>query len=353
MSKIVSALKALPIEGNYEKIFSVIDSHTAGEAARVIVGGLPDIPGATMAEKKDYIAKNLDDYRTALMFEPRGHTEMFGAYLLPPTIYEADLGLIFMDGGGYLNMCGHNAIAATAIALETGIIPRKKMGNTEKVALETPAGLIKATAFYDDCGKRVKEVTFANVKSFLYKVDQKIIIPEIGEVTFDISFGGSFFVIIHASELGLKITPDNARILTKLGMRIKQAVNEQIDVLHPTLPHIKTVDLVEIYDAPTHPDADYKNVVIFGDGQLDRSPCGTGTSAKMATLHAKGELKLGDKFVYESILGTLFTGVIVEETEVAGIPAIVPEITGSSYITGFTNFVIDPKDPVKHGFKLT
>jgi len=352
MSKIISALKAFPVRENYEKVFSVIDSHTAGEPTRVIVDGFPDIPGTTMAEKKEYIVKHYDDYRTALMFEPRGHNEMFGAVILPPTVDGADLGLIFMDGGGYLNMCGHNAIAAVTIAFEVGLVKRKGQGEMEIIVLETPAGLVKAGAYFDDCGKRVKEVSFNNVKSFLYKENQKIDLLGIGEITFDISFGGSFFVIIHASELGLKIIPDNARLLTKLGMKIRDAVNEQIKVQHPTLSHIKTVDLVEIYDDPTHPDADYKNVVIFGDGQLDRSPCGTGTSAKMATLHAKGELKLGDKFVYESILGTLFTGVIWEETEVDGITAIVPEITGSSYITGFTNFVVDPNDPVKHGFKL-
>jgi len=352
MSKIVSALKTLPIPGDYEKVFSVIDSHTAGEPARVIVDGLPDIPGATMAEKKDYIVKHHDDYRTALMFEPRGHNDMFGAFLLPTTVEEADIGIVFMDGGGYLNMCGHNTIAAVAIVLEAGIVERKEQGPTEVVVLETPAGLVRATALYDECGKRVKEVSFDNVESFLYKENQKINLPGVGEITFDISFGGSFFAILHADELGLKIIPDNASKLSDLCMQIMAAVNEQIEIQHPTLPHIKTVDLVEVYDEPTHPDATYKNVVVFGEGQLDRSPCGTGTSAKMAILHARDQLKVGETFVYESILGTLFKGEIVKETEVDGKKAIVPNITGSAYITGFTNFVLDSKDPVKNGFKL-
>jgi len=352
MSKIISALKTLPIPGNYENVFSVIDSHTAGEPARVIVDGLPDIPGATMAEKKAYIEEYYDHYRTALMFEPRGHNDMFGAFILPTTTSEADLGLVFMDGGGYLNMCGHNAIAAVAIALEVGIVERKEEGTTETVVLETPAGLVRALATYDDCGKRIKEVSFDNVASFLYKENQKIKVPDVGEITLDISFGGSFFAILHAGELGLKIIPDNASKILEVCLKIRAAVNEQIKVQHPTLPHIKSVELVELYDEPTHEEATYKNVVVFGEGQVDRSPCGTGTSAKMAALHAKGELKLGETFVYESILGTLFRGEIVKETQVAGIQAVIPKITGSSYITGFTNFVLDKEDPVKNGFKL-
>lgn len=352
MSNIVSALKTLPIPGNYEKVFSVIDSHTAGEPARVIVDGLPDIPGKTMAEKKAYIVEHYDHYRTALMFEPRGHNDMFGAFLLPTTVEEADIGIVFMDGGGYLNMCGHNTIAAVAIVLEAGIVLRKEEGATETVILETPAGLVKAIATFDDCGKRVKEVSFDNVESFLYKENQKINLPGVGEITFDISFGGSFFAILHADELGLKIVPENASKLSDLCMQIMGLVNEQIEIQHPTLPHIKTVDLVEVYDDPTHPEATYKNVVVFGEGQVDRSPCGTGTSAKMATLYARDQLKVGETFVYESILGTLFRGEIVKETEVAGIKAIVPNVTGSAYITGFTNFVLDAKDPVKNGFKL-
>jgi len=352
MSKIVSALKTLPIPRDYEKVFSVIDSHTAGEPARVIVDGLPDIPGATMAEKKDYIVKHHDDYRTALMFEPRGHNDMFGAFLLPPVREEADIGIVFMDGGGYLNMCGHNTIAAVAIVLEAGIVERKEQGSTETVVLDTPAGLVTAIATYDDCGTRVKEVSFDNVASFLYKEDVKVAVPGVGEITLDISFGGSFFAILHADEIGLKIIPDNASKLSDVSMKIMAAVNEQIEMQHPTLSHIKTVDLVEIYDAPTHPEATYKNVVVFGEGQVDRSPCGTGTSAKMAALHAKGELAMGETFVYESILGTLFKGEIVKETEVAGIKAIIPNVTGSSYVTGFTNFVLDSADPVKNGFKL-
>jgi len=349
-SKLISALANFPMTEQAKQMFSAVDSHTAGEPARIIVNGLPEIPGHSMAEKKQYLLENFDALRTSLMHEPRGHNDMFGAYFLPPTKAEADLGIIFMDSGGYLNMCGHNAIAAVTVAIETGML--KDDGKaTQQVVLETPAGLVTTTAYFDE-DREVQKVSFTNVESFLYKEDVKIKVDGIGEVKLDISFGGSFFAIIDAKEIGLKVTPDYGTKLSQLGMKIMHAVNEQVTVQHPTLSHIKSVDLVEIYDAPTHPEATYKNVVVFGEGQLDRSPCGTGTSAKMATLHAKGELKLGETFVYESILGTLFTGEILEETSVDGIAAIIPKITGSAYITGYNNIIIDPKDPVKDGFML-
>lgn len=348
--ELILALTSFPMNDTKKQMFSAIDSHTAGEPARIIINGLPEIPGNSMDEKKQYLLNHFDSLRTSLMHEPRGHNDMFGAYLLPPTKPEADLGIVFMDSGGYLNMCGHNIIAAVTIAIETGLIKDDKNA-TQKVVIETPAGLVMAIAYFDEF-REVEEVSFANVESFLYKKDVKLHVDGVGKILCDISFGGSFFVIVDAKELGLKVTPDNAVKLSSLGMKILHAVNEQVEIQHPTLSHIQSVDLVEIYDAPTHPEAKYKNVVIFGEGQLDRSPCGTGTSAKMATLNAKGELMLGQTFVYESILGTLFKGKILEETEVDEMTAIIPEITGSAYIIGYNNIIINPKDPVKDGFML-
>lgn len=333
------------------RMISAIDSHTAGEAARIITGGIPNIPGNTMAEKRQYMIDHNDHLRTALMHEPRGHNDMFGAILTAPTIPIADFGILFMDGGGYLNMCGHNTIAAVMAAIETGMVEVGDSEETAQVILDTAAGLVYSTAFLEE-GKKVREVSFKNVPSFLYKKDQKVFIPELGEITFDISFGGSFFVIISAKELGLKVKPSNVNKLTELGMKILKTVNEQIEIEHPVLKHINQADLIEIFDEPTHPDANYKNVVIFGEGQVDRSPCGTGTSAKLATLYARGELGINEPFVYESILGTLFKGRIIEETTIGGITAVVPEIAGSAYITGFNTFLIDPADPLKYGFIL-
>ena len=334
------------------KMISVIDTHTAGEAARLVTAGIPKIPGKDMVEKKQYFIEHLDDVRKSVMFEPRGHQDMFGAFLLPPTKEEADFGLVFMDTGGYLNMCGHNTIAAVTAAVETGMVDVEEGATEKEVVVETPAGLIYATAKLKDKGGKVKEVSFKNVESFLYKRDVELDVEGVGHIKFDISFGGSFFCIISAEQLGLEVKPENASKLKEAGLKIRDAINANIEIQHPTLEHIKTVDLVEIYDKPSHPEATFKNVVVFGDGNIDRSPCGTGTSAKLATLYAKGELKPGEPFVYESILGTLFKGRIVEERKLADFDAIIPEITGSGYILGFSNYVYDPDDSLTYGFLL-
>ena len=273
---------------------------------------------------------------------------MFGSVMTQPCDPDADFGIIFMDGGGYLNMCGHGSIGAMTVAVETGVVPMEEP--VTKVVMEAPAGIIKGDVKVEN-GK-VQSVSIFNVPAFLYKKDQEVELPGVGKVKFDISFGGSFFAIVNAGQLGLKIEPKNAAKLTDLAMELRDIINRDIEIQHPTLEHIKTVDLVEIWDEPTNEKATYKNVVIFGQGQVDRSPCGTGTSAKLATLHARGELKEGEKFVYESILGTLFEGEIVGTTKVGEFDAVLPKITGSAYMTGFNNFLIDEDDPVKYGFIL-
>ena len=332
----------------FVKGIHTIDSHTMGEPTRIVVGGIPKIPGVCMAEKKAYLENNLDYMRTSLMHEPRGHNDMFGSIITASTVEEADFGIIFMDGGGYLNMCGHGSIGAASVAVQSGMVHVEEPYT--HITMESPAGLIKAKVRVEE-GK-AKEISITNVPSFLYKEDVVIHVPEIGDVKLDISFGGSFFAIVSAKELGVKVEANQSDRLLKLGLQIRDIVNHTVKVQHPEQEHIKTVDLVEIYDDPTHEDADYKNVVVFGQGQLDRSPCGTGTCAKLATLHAKGELGVDEKFVYESITGTMFKGRILETTQVGDYDAVIPEITGSAYITGFNHFVIDPEDPLKHGFAL-
>lgn len=332
----------------FSRTIQAIDSHTAGEATRIVVGGIPNIKGNTMPEKKQYLEDHLDHIRTAIMLEPRGHNDMFGSVMTQPCDPDADFGIIFMDGGGYLNMCGHGSIGAMTVAVETGVVPMEEP--VTKVVMEAPAGIIKGDVKVEN-GK-VQSVSIFNVPAFLYKKDQEVELPGVGKVKFDISFGGSFFAIVHASQLGLKIEPKNAAKLTDMAMELRDIINREIEIQHPTLEHIKTVDLVEIWDEPTNEKATYKNVVIFGQGQVDRSPCGTGTSAKLATLHARGELKEGEKFVYESILGTMFEGEIVGTTKVGEFDAVLPKITGSAYMTGFNNFLIDEDDPVKYGFIL-
>lgn len=330
------------------KSIHAVDSHTAGEATRVVVGGVPKIPGKNMPEKKQWLEDNLDYLRTAIMLEPRGHKDMFGSILTQPTVDEADYGIIFMDGGGYLNMCGHGTIGAMTVAVETGMVPVTEP--VTKVVQEAPAGLIHGQVFVED-GK-AKKVSFTNVPAFLYKKDQEVELPGYGKIRFDISFGGSFFAIVKAEQVGLEIVPENAAKLQDLGIQLRDIINKEIPVQHPELPHIHSVDLVEWWSNTETKGATLKNCVVFGQGQVDRSPCGTGTSAKMATLFAKGELKMGEKFFYESILGTIFEGEIVRKAKVGEYDAVIPQITGSAYITGFNHFVIDETDPVKYGFIL-
>lgn len=333
---------------SFSNSLHAVDSHTMGESTRIIVSGIPLIPGRTMSEKKEYLEKNLDYLRTAIMHEPRGHKDMFGAIITPPISPEADLGVIFMDGGGYLNMCGHGSIGVATVAVETDMVEVHEP--ITNIILESPAGLVKARISVEN--GRAKEVSIINVPSFLYKRDLEVDMPDLGKVRFDISFGGSFFAIVKDSELKVKIESKDTNIISRRAMILRDIINKEIPVQHPTKPHIKTVDLIEIYGDPKSEDANYQNVVIFGSGQVDRSPCGTGTSAKMATLYSKGELKINEPFVYESIINTKFKGRILEETTVGEFKAIIPEITGAAFITGFNHFIIDEEDPIRYGFVL-
>ncbi len=332
------------------KSIHAIDSHTVGEPTRIITSGIPKIPGKTMAEKKQYLENNLDYIRTAVMNEPRGHNDMFGSILMEPVSEKANFGIVFMDGGGYLNMCGHGSIGAASAIVETGMVD--VVEPITKVVLEAPAGLIEADVRVEN--DVVKEATITNVPSFLYKSDVQIYVPNVGMVTLDIAFGGSFFAIVNIAQesINLDICVENAHVIKELGMKIRDEVNKNITVAHPYLTHIKTVDLVEFYGPAKNPKATMQNVVVFGAGQIDRSPCGTGTSAKLATLVAKGKLKLNEEFVYESITGTMFTGKAIEKVKIGEFDGIIPQITGRAYVTGFNHFIIDDEDPLKYGFKL-
>ncbi len=333
-----------------KKSIHAIDSHTMGEPTRIITSGIPKIPGKTIADKKEYLEKNLDYIRTAVMNEPRGHNDMFGSILMEPVSEEADFGIVFMDGGGYLNMCGHGSIGASTAIVETGMVEVTEP--ITKVVLESPAGLIRADVRVEN--GVVKESTITNVPSFLYKSDLRINVPTIGEINLDIAFGGSFFAIVDVTQenLNLDICPKNDQVFKEIGVKIRDEVNKSIIVSHPHLSHIKTVDLVEFYGPAKNPQATLQNVVIFGSGQVDRSPCGTGTSAKLATLIAKGKLKLNEDFIYESITGTMFTGRALEEVKIGEYNGIIPQITGRAYVTGFNHFIINDEDPLKYGFKL-
>jgi len=332
----------------FDRVISTVDTHTAGEPTRIVVSGIPKIRGKTLGEKIEYLRKELDFVRSAIMREPRGHNDMFGAIITEPTVPEADLGVIFTDCGGYLTGCGHGSIGVATVAVELGWVRATEPSTT--VLLDTPSGVVKANVHVRN--GRVKGVTIRNVPSFLYKPNVQLSIPSLGDVRLDISFGGNFFALVDASQLGIKIEPTNTERLIDVGIKIKNAINEEVKVNHPLLKYIDTVELVELYGKPTRPEAHSKNIVVFGVGQADRSPCGTGTSARMAELHAKGKLKLNEEFVYESIAGTIFRGKLVEETRVGRFKAVVPEITGNAYITGLNQLMFDPDDPLKHGFLL-
>ena len=327
----------------FEAAFTVVDSHTVGEFTRIVLSGFPKLEGNTMMERKNFLVNHCDHYRTALMLEPRGHHDMFGAIITEPISEEADLGVIFMDTGGYLNMCGHGTIGTATVAVETGLVPVTEPYT--EVVLEAPAGIIRTKVKVEN-GKAV-EVTLTNVPAFLYKDNLTVEVDGV-TIPYCISFGGSFFALVDASKLGYNIGP----ALQKLGMKMLDKINKEVKVQHPTLD-ITTVDLVEFYGPTPNPEkADMRNVVIFGEAQADRSPCGTGTSAKLATLYAWNEIKVGEEFRYESFTGSVFRGVIKEETSIGEHKAVIPQITGSAYITGMGTYVIDPTDPLKYGFSV-
>ncbi len=331
----------------YAHLFQTIDSHTMGEATRIIYSGFPELPGNTMMEKKKYVEAHYDHYRAALMLEPRGHRDMFGALLTDPVHEEADFGVIFMDSGGYLNMCGHGSIGTASMVVETGMVEVTEPYT--EVVLDAPSGIIR-TKVHVVNGKAV-EVSILNVPAFLYKESLEIRIPGYGRIPYDISFGGSFFALVDAEKIGLALTMENVETITSLGMELRQKINQTVEIRHPYLD-ITTVDLVEFYCHTENGKADMKNCVIFGGAQTDRSPCGTGTSAKLAALYAKGELKLHEPFVYESITGSMFTGEATREIEIDGKKGIIPQITGSAYITGMNNWILDAEDPLEYGFLL-
>lgn len=328
-------------------IISAIDTHTAGEPTRIVLSGLPSIHGKTMAEKKGYMMEHLDYIRTLLMQEPRGHNDMFGAIITPPTTNQAHYGILFMDNADYLDMCGHGIIGITTALIEIGMV--SPIEPETIVVFDTPAGLVKSYAKVE--GNQVVEVSISNVASFMYAGDVELDLPDIGKISIDVSFGGNFFALVPAKVLGVSVHPDNISKLIRLGMMVKNAVNKKLKVRHPIEKHITTVKLTEIYDKPPNVSEFFsKSVSIFGNGQLDRCPCGTGTSAAMAMLYAKGELPLGIEFTNESIIGTRFRGKLVREVQMGNFIAVDPVVSGKAYITGIQQFVVDPNDPLKYGF---
>lgn len=327
---------------------TTIDAHTAGEPFRVITGGFPELPGETILERRRYAQEHLDHLRTALMWEPRGHADMYGCIVTPPVSAEADIGILFMHNEGYSTMCGHGIIGIVKVVLETGMLPMH--APETNVNIDTPAGLVTARAQVED--GQVVSVRFQNVPSFVLALDERVKVPGMGEISFDIAFGGAFYAFVQAEEIGLSLTPSDFRLLIEKGMAIKRAVMESRSITHPFEKDLSFLYGTIIIGQPEEDDAHSRNVCIFAEGEVDRCPTGTGVSARLAIHHARDEIAVDEVISIESIIGTRFSGRILRTTTFGIYPAVIPEVTGTAFITGCNEFFIDPADPLKDGFVL-
>ncbi len=332
----------------FNKRFTSIDTHTGGEPLRIITGGLPRLKGTTILEKRAYFKEFHDDLRRILMFEPRGHHGMYGCVVTDPISENADFGVLFMHNEGFSTMCGHGIIGVVTALVETGQLTITDSNQT--ILIDSPAGLVKAHA--DVQGTEVNSVSFENVPSFVYKADVPIKLPGGLEFTVDIAFGGAFYAFVDATVLGVRVQKEQIAKLQELELQIKQYIETNYEIAHPLERELKGIYGVIFSDKPEKPNSHLRNVTVFADEQIDRSPCGTGTSARLAVLYHRGQIQLNENFVHESIVGSQFTGKVLHETKVDSFDAVVPEITGDAFITGFHQFVIDPSDPLAKGFLL-
>jgi trans-L-3-hydroxyproline dehydratase len=328
------------------KTISTLDAHTAGEPLRVITGGLPEIPGKTILAKRRFFQENLDHLRTGLIWEPRGHADMYGAVLTEPVTADGDFGVFFLHNQGYSTMCGHAIIAITTMVLDTGMI--KKEGDSPVLRIDTPAGRVTATAHRQN--RKVKEVSFLNVPSFVYKSDLEIDVPGIGRVRYDVAFGGAYYALCNASELGIGLEAKDYNQLIDWGKRIKHAVMETLEIEHPVDQELSFLYGTIFIGRAANQDHHSRNVCVFAEGEVDRSPTGTGVSARAALHYLRGELEPGQMLEVESILGTCFRVRVAETAELGPYPAVIPEVTGSASITGQHRFYFDPQDPLPKGF---
>ncbi|WP_165749703.1 4-hydroxyproline epimerase [Cellulophaga sp. Z1A5H] len=331
------------------KNFFCIDAHTCGNPVRVVAGGGPHLIGENMSQKRQHFLKDYDWIRKGLMFEPRGHDMMSGSIFYPPSNPANDFGILFIETSGCLPMCGHGTIGAITIGIEEGLITPKIVG---KVRMETPAGLVLIE--YQQTGKKVDWVKLTNVKSYLAKTDLMVECSGLGELIFDVSYGGNFYAIIDPQENFKGIQEYSAGKLIQFSQEIRSKINKKYPNLfiHPEDKTIRDVSHILWTGDTISSEATARNAVFYGDKAIDRSPCGTGTSARMAQWHAKGKLKKGDKFIHESYIGSQFIGQIEEETTLADKVAIVPSIQGWAKIYGYNTISIDDDDPYAHGFQV-
>ncbi|TJY63512.1 4-hydroxyproline epimerase [Sphingobacterium alkalisoli] len=329
------------------KTFFCIDSHTCGCPVRLVAGGGPVLDGKSMMERRLHFMREYDWIRRGLMFEPRGHDMMSGSILYPPTDPANDTGVLYIETSGCLPMCGHGTIGTVTIAIEEGLVIPKVPG---KLRLETPAGLILID--YEQEGSKVRRVKLTNVKSFLYKEELTVDCPGLGEIVVDVAYGGNFYGIIDPQRNFADIGDFSASQLIHYGKIVRRLLNEKYEFIHPEDTDIFGLSHIQWTGKPTKTNSSGRNAVLVGENALDRSPCGTGTSARMAQWYAKGKLKWGDEFVHESYIGSQFVGRIEQETTMQGQMAIIPSIEGWARITGYNTIVIDDEDPYREGFQV-
>jgi len=327
---------------------TTIDAHTGGEPFRIITGGFPELPGKTILARRRYVKEHLDHMRTTLMWEPRGHPDMYGCIVTPPATPDADIGVLFMHNEGYSTQCGHGIIAITKVALETGLLPMT--GPETTVRIDTPSGMVTAHARVEE--GQVKTVYFQNVPSFVSAIDQEIDVPGLGRVRYDLAFGGAFYAYVQAEELGVRCTPEFFHELIEKGMAIKRTIMKHRPITHPFEEDLSFLYGTIFIGPPLTRQAHSRNVCIFADGEVDRSPTGSGLSGRLAIHHARGEIGLDKTIVVESIIDSCFSGRIVGTTTFGPHAAIIPEIEGTAHITGRQEFLVDPEDPLHEGFLL-
>jgi 4-hydroxyproline epimerase len=330
------------------RTFFCIDGHTCGNPVRLVAGGGPLLAGASMsARRQDFLARH-DWIRTALMFEPRGHDVMSGAILYPPCREDCDIGILYIEVSGCLPMCGHGTIGSVTFALEQGLVSPRREG---EVRLDTPAGLVVAA--YERAGRFVERVRLTNVASWLALPEVRIECPELGPLVVDIAYGGNFYAIVEPQPNYAGLDALSAGDILRLSPELRRRLNQEIAVSHPEDPSIAGVSHVMWTGPARHPKAQARNAVFYGAAAIDRSPCGTGTSARMAQLAARGRLAVGEDFVHESIIGSLFEGRVEAAATVGGRAAIVPSVAGWARLTGLNTIFVDPRDPYAHGFQLS
>jgi len=328
--------------------FFCIDAHTCGNPVRVVAGGGPPLKGATMSEKRQAFLAEFDWIRTGLMFEPRGHDVMSGSILYPASRDDTDAGILFIETSGCLPMCGHGTIGTVTVMIEEGLVRPKQPG---RLRLEVPAGIVEAE-YEQDAAGHVVSVRIRNVASFLHAETLAIDLPGFGPLVADVAYGGNFYAIVEPQPGYADLEDLSAGEIQRLSPIVRRLMNERYDFVHPDDPTISGLRHVQWTGRPKHPEAHARNAVFYGEKAIDRSPCGTGTSARMAQLAARGELKTGDAFVHESIIGSLFHGRVEDTAKVGGRDAIIPSVAGQAWITGYNTIFLDDRDPFVKGFTV-